>query len=115
MDKDNGLVMKQAADMGHTQAALDVLAERCRQVEAEGWTPEHDDTHSHGEMAAAAACYAFTGAQSPHEITNRIWPWSFDWWKPVDNRRNLVKAGALIIAEIERLDRAAIAKATGAK
>ncbi|MCT7342167.1 hypothetical protein N5K55_20610 [Pseudomonas aeruginosa] len=33
------------------QAWLDVQAERRRQVEAEGWTPEHDDKHSHGQMA----------------------------------------------------------------
>jgi hypothetical protein len=34
------------------------------------------------------------------------WPWSQDWWKPTNPRRDLVKAGALIAAEIERLDRA---------
>lgn len=41
-----------------TQAALDVLAERRRQIEAEGWTPEHDDEHSNGELSDAAGCYA---------------------------------------------------------
>ena len=35
----------------------------------------------------------------------RWWPWSLDWWKPKDPRRDLVRAGALIVAEIERLDR----------
>ena len=40
-----------------TRAIDDVLAERHRQVEAEGWTPEHDDTHARGEMASAAACW----------------------------------------------------------
>lgn len=33
------------------------------------------------------------------------WPWSREWWKPKNPRRDLVKAGALIVAEIERLDR----------
>ena len=33
------------------------------------------------------------------------WPWVRRWWKPTDRRRDLVKAGALILAEIERLDR----------
>jgi hypothetical protein len=34
--------------------------------------------------------------------------WPTDWrWNPADPRRNLVKAGALILAEIERIDRAA--------
>lgn len=89
-----------------TEAVRDVLAERARQISAEGWTPEHDDTHANGEMAAAAACYAFAAARSPHEINNRVWPWSWDWWKPTDPRRNCVKACALLLAQIEQLDRA---------
>jgi hypothetical protein len=32
------------------------------------------------------------------------------WWKPKDRRRDLVRAAALIIAEIERLDRDAEAR-----
>lgn len=88
-----------------SRATDDVLAERKRQVDAEGWTLAHDDQHDNGEMAAAAVCYAFTAVRSPHEIQNRIWPWASDWWRPSDSRRNLVKAGALILAEIERLDR----------
>ena len=31
--------------------------------------------------------------------------WSKDWWKPKDKRRDLIRAAALIVAEIERLDR----------
>jgi hypothetical protein len=83
------------------QAWSDVLAERKRQVELEGWTPEHDDEHDKGEIAAAA----FTAVKSPHDINNLVWPWSLEWWRPSDRRRNLVKAAALILAEIERLDR----------
>ncbi len=41
-----------------TQAERDVLAERRRQVQVEGWTPAHDDEHGNGEMAVAASCYA---------------------------------------------------------
>jgi hypothetical protein len=88
----------------------DVLDERRRQIEAEGWTPEHDDEHTGGEIAAAAVCYAFTAVKSPHHINNLIWPWPSYWWKPTDKRRNLVKAGALILAEIERLDRSALSQ-----
>lgn len=87
-------------------AASDVLAERRRQISV-GWTLEHDDEHVNGEMAAAAACYAFTAARSPHYI-DHIWPWSLDWFKRKDKRSNLVRAAALLIAEIERLDRAAL-------
>lgn len=83
----------------------DVVAERRRQIEVEGWTPEHDDTHVNGEMASAAVCYAHTAGRSAHHIFNYVWPWSSQWWKPDSKRRNLVKAGALILAEIERLDR----------
>jgi hypothetical protein len=86
-----------------TKAATDVLAERLRQVEEEGWTPEHDDQHNVRELSAAAECYA--GAASKHDGCPAIWPWDEAWWKPKDYRHNLVKAGALILAEIERLDR----------
>ncbi|EPU0252590.1 TPA: hypothetical protein ACGWVJ_006381 [Pseudomonas aeruginosa] len=97
------------------QAWLDVQAERRRQVEAEGWTPEHDDAHSHGEMARAAACYALAGSSAPNDGTAALlvslaWPWDEQWWKPTTTRRDLVKACALGLAEIERLDRAGISQ-----
>lgn len=94
------------------QAWLDVQAERRRQITAEGWTPEHDDGHSHGQMARAAACYALAGSSAPNDGTAALlvslaWPWDEQWWKPSTARRDLVKACALALAEIERLDRAA--------
>lgn len=97
------------------QAWLDVQAERRRQVEAEGWTPEHDDEHSHGQMARAAACYALAGSSAPNDGTAALlvslaWPWDQQWWKPTSARRDLVKACALALAEIERLDRAGISQ-----
>ncbi len=93
------------------QAWLDVQAERRRQIEAEGWTPEHDDEHSHGQMARAAACYALAGSSAPNDGTAALlvslaWPWDEQWWKPSTARRDMVKACALALAEIERLDRA---------
>ena len=89
-----------------SQAWRDVTAERQRQITAEGWTPEHDDEYEHGELADAAGCYAlhseiFDCAGEPP----RPWPWPDEWWKPTNRRRDLVKAGALILAEIERIDR----------
>ena len=94
------------------QAWLDVQAERKRQVEVEGWTPEHDDAHSHGQMARAAACYALAGSSAPNDGTAALlvslaWPWDEQWWKPSTARRDMVKACALGLAEIERLDRVA--------
>lgn len=95
-------------------AAQDVLAERNRQITAEGWTPAHDDEHGFGEMAAAAGFYALHAhdpERSKKFTAPQRWPWDFKWWKPGPARRMLVKAGALILAEIERLDRAAAKQA----
>ncbi|MER0709916.1 hypothetical protein AAA554_14010 [Pseudomonas aeruginosa] len=89
------------------QAWLDVQAERRRQVEAEGWTPEHDDLYCAAELPRAAAAYILNGA---NDEAPAIWPFSAKWWKPRDARSNYVRAGALILAEIERLDRAAPGK-----
>lgn len=96
-----------------SRAAQDVLAERRRQVDEEGYAPEHDDAHDKGEIAGAAACYAlYRSHVAPEElmgegIIEMSWPWDADSWKPKDRRHDLVRAGALIIAEIERYDRAA--------
>lgn len=97
----------QSRDAGLSPAARDVLAERREQITREGWTPEHDDTHSNGALAAAAACYA-RGEIIVDAGKQMLWPWHPRWWKPGNRRRELVKAGALILAEIERLDRAAL-------
>lgn len=82
-----------------------IAAERQRQIEQEGWTPEHDATHRYGELIEAAECYTYaarTGILHPPQG----WPWEPSWWKPsADPIRNLEKAGALIAAEIDRLQR----------
>lgn len=88
-----------------TPAARDVLAERERQQSVEGWTPEHDDQHIGGDLSAAAKCYA--EAMGPLHPRPKFWPWARKWWKPKDRCSNLVRAAALLLAEIERLDRAA--------
>lgn len=89
-----------------TNAVVSVLAERERQQAEEGWTPEHDDEHCNGELAMAAVCYINeTGTVNRNGGKPWGWPWDASWWKPNARRRNLVKAGALILAEIERLDR----------
>lgn len=96
-------------------AARDVLAERARQITGEGFTAAGDDAQADGAMARAAGCYAI-GPQFllMHKIGDGkgnildapvSWPWAPDWWKPRSRREDLVRAGALIIAEIERLDR----------
>ena len=96
-----------------SQAVLDVAAERRRQIEVEGWTPEHDDEHSAHELAEAAACYCLSSAGKPFDYFETMWPWERWWFKASGTRRDLVKAGALILAEIERLDRMAAEKQEG--
>ena len=117
----DALLAERAAPKGQVEAqstaSRDVFAERQRQIDIEGWTPEHDDEHEDYQLASAAACYAkaaawagITGSMAMQSVP-QDWPWDGDWWKPVDSRRALVKAGALILAEIERLDRSALAAA----
>lgn len=96
------------------RAARDVLNERARQITKEGWSEEHDDEHFDGELATAAACYADSAKYGlKATVVPAAWPWAFEWWKPAEQRRMLVKAGALILAEIERLDRIAAAPSQG--
>ncbi|EOX8992580.1 hypothetical protein [Pseudomonas aeruginosa] len=95
------------------QAWLDVQAERRRQITVEGFDTSNDDA-SAGQIAQAAGCYALhaggIGTDWPGGIRNGsalFWPWDEEWWKPKSARENLVRAGALVLAEIERLDRSA--------
>lgn len=95
--------------------------ERYRQL-GKGYTAAHDDPHTDGSIAAAAAVYCDTvppllSGVPPEKVREQIlahgcgegpWPWEAHALKveptPIEN---LVKAGALIVAEIERLQRMA--------
>jgi len=93
-------------------------AEFIRQTTEEGYTTGHDDAHDKSELCRAADCYAMEPWQRDQPGVSytqggvgnthpKAWPWSRDSWKPVpkDRKRELVKAGALYKAEIERLQR----------
>lgn len=87
-----------------------ISKERQRQIEEELWTPEHDNQHVHGEIARAAAIYALSEEQRltlGDDVLSYLWPWDVQWYKPTpdDRIRELEKAGALIAAEIDRLQR----------
>ena len=82
----------------------EIQDERRRQINVERFSRSHDDQHVHGDLARAAACYAIEDTW-PRSSPLR-WPWAAHWWKPKTARENLIRAGALIVAEIERLDRA---------
>ena len=103
-----------------------ITAERQRQIDTEGWTPEHDDKHARGELAIAASCYASPepikakrhfppqcNCRSVGECSHLFgksrwvdpWPWAEKWDKRSRHSRlrQLEIAGALIAAEIDRL------------
>lgn len=87
-----------------------IAVERRRQIEAEGWTPEHDAEHVSGELLTAAVEYVRCAEGQVSGVVlagiGECWPWDAASWKPSDDPiRNLVKAGALIAAEIDRLRR----------
>lgn len=88
-----------------------IAEERQRQIEKEGWTPEHDAEHNNSELAIAAASYAMPQGTRTYMIVPDgqylpiFWPFDARWWKPCpdDRIKELTKAGALIAAEIDRL------------
>lgn len=96
---------KRQIDPRTVRAAMDVLGERRRQTEEKGYTAERDAAYTKGELARAAAAYAMASAGYVRLGAETLWPWSASTWKPGEKRRALVKAGALVLAEIERLDR----------
>jgi hypothetical protein len=106
-----------------------IAEERQRQIEVEGWTPERDAEHDGGQLATAAAYYAapedifvFREAESSFFSGNtgdrgdrrlrpegyyEAWPWDDEWNKKAKHERlrQLAIAGALIAAEIDRLQK----------
>ncbi|MRI57768.1 hypothetical protein D8770_28310, partial [Methylobacterium sp. DB1607] len=88
-----------------SKAADDVLAERRRQVEVERFDAPFDDRYARDELPTAAAIYAAPPSADWRPWLEKRWPWAPAWFKRSSRRRDLVKAGALILAEIERLDR----------
>jgi len=83
-----------------------IAAERRRQIEIEGWTPEYDEQHTDGSLVEAAVMYArYCDASRfmPPLGPPMGWPWDEAAWKPCPRLRGLTRAGALLAAEIDRL------------
>lgn len=89
-----------------------IQEERRRQIVEKGWTEEHDDTHTNSELSIAAAAYAVANFRPA--TASFIWPWKTkdgggyivnEGFNTGQKIRDLIKAGALIVAEIERLQR----------
>ena len=105
------------AGKAYTPGVQIVLDERKRQIRFERFDSEHDDRHRDGELGRAALCYE--RAPDARKMIPRTdgptanvfevpeaWPWEPRWWKPsADRIRDLAKAGALYMAESERLRR----------
>jgi hypothetical protein len=87
-----------------------IAEERERQVKQECWTAEHDDKHVEGQLAGAGLCYALWHCgyigKFAWRLAMALWPWDEEWWKPKDAVKDLTRAGALIAAEIDRIQRA---------
>jgi len=103
------------SDIKNGNASSDVVQERWRQIDEENHAPAADDRYTDFQLGKAAAAYLghaivkdkTRASNAAREFPPGIWPWDPQWWKPRDRRSDLVRAAALIIAEIERLDRAA--------
>lgn len=91
-----------------------IADERQRQIEKEGWTLAHDFFECpYGQLVGAAISYALTEEERKNlchlaktdEDVPPTWPFEKAYWKPCpdDRIKELVKAGALIAAEIDRL------------
>jgi hypothetical protein len=93
--------------------AGEILSERKRQISAGGFTAEHDDRYGAGVLSQAAAWYAANASGRANRGYGALpfWPFDAASKKPKDARADLVRAGALILAELERMDRATQAEA----
>lgn len=105
----------QAVDLGTGIKAI--ASERERQLCIEGFSRDSDEQYREGELARAATAYVQLAAMdlqvgSRKHIASQeppfFWPWAQEWWKPVDARRDLVRAGALIAAQIDLIDSQAV-------
>ena len=89
-----------------------IKKERQRQIKSEGYSAQSDDQYVGPDLINAAIAYATWAAFQIEDNTDGQdeppfeWPWGQIAWNPSsDPMRNLEKAGALIAAEIDRLER----------
>ena len=107
-------VCEASAEVGSQKlppGAQAITAERIRQITAERWSAEYDDQHTHSQLLHAAGAYLKAAIDISNGIKGKPrptsdWPWDHRLWKPsASAQRNIVKAGALIAAEWDRLMR----------
>jgi hypothetical protein len=88
-----------------------IIQERTRQVSSEGFKQSDDDKYVKGELARAAYAYESSAEEiyKTHAVPTvapDYWPFDKSWFKSHSSFRDLVKAGALYMAEAERAERA---------
>lgn len=79
-----------------------IALERKRQVEVEGYDAQHDNNEQDGTLEKAAMAYLYSSIGNRKEGM-KVWPWCLPFFKPKTQVRDLVRAGALIAAAIDRL------------
>ena len=79
-----------------------IAIERKRQIEVEGFDAQHDNNEQDGTLEKAATAYILSSVGERKEGI-KVWPWVLPYYKPRDPVRDLVRAGALIDAAIDRL------------
>ncbi len=103
-----------AATESAQRIAREIVEKRVRQQVHHGFWAEHDDRYQFGELPMAAATYAVVAARPSMRTHYRktLWPWPDHWLRDGAPRELLINAAALIIAEIERLERMAPANSS---
>ena len=102
--------LREAMRIECTTGAYCIVTERQRQINDEGYDKKHDMHHSPKEFVNAAIAYAiyedeaYVNCDENVTCYEKLWPWEKQYFKPKDKKRNLIKAGALIAAAIDRLN-----------
>lgn len=110
--------MQKAYDRGVENSLINIEElkllsdERQRQIDKYGYTDDHilttTEDYSDGELAMAAAAYCCSNRWVSKDygyLPDMLFPWADEYFKPSpdDRIKELIKAGAMILAEIKRL------------
>lgn len=88
-----------------SRAAVDVMAERERH-DREGFTAAADDLRGDCDLALAGAAYVYSACRMEGAAPPDFWPFAPGSFHPSDRRQMLIKGMSLILAEVDKIDRA---------
>lgn len=110
MKKDD-LIDEIRDEMKLMKTGVQLIAEEREDQITKGWTADHDDRHVTGMLAMVGAVVASHDTQLQTYVENCACPdWGIIRKHPRDRIHQLAIAGALIAAEIDRLQREALQK-----